>query len=161
MKRILLSFVALLSATLVFAQPAITISGNVTDNAGTPLAQVEVIVVDSTPSQIQFAIAFTDAQGFYSVQMQTTAGPNVIAGVTDCNGNTVVQQVQFNGMLGGTANFAIACAGPPTGGGGTGGGGRGWNNGTETAQNGTANTGGGGGAGGSGGSGIIILRYLT
>ena len=125
MKRILLSFVALLSSTIVFAQPAITISGNVTDNAGTPLAQVEVIVVDSTPSQIQFAIAFTDAQGFYSVQMQTTAGPNVIAGVTDCNGNTVVQQVQFNGMLGGTANFTIACAGPPTGGGGTGGGGTG------------------------------------
>jgi|SRR6056300_463322 hypothetical protein len=45
--------------------------------------------------------------------------------------------------------------------GGQGGGGRGWNNGDEIEQNGTANTGGGGGAGGSGGSGIVILRYLT
>jgi hypothetical protein len=45
--------------------------------------------------------------------------------------------------------------------GGTGGGGRGWNNGTETEQNGLTNTGGGGGAGGAGGSGIVIVRYLT
>lgn len=118
MKKILFSFVALLTATLLFSQPAINISGTVTDNSGAPLNLVDVIVVDSSSIGVQFAVTQTDAQGIYNVPLQAVPSSNIIAGVVDCNGNSILQPVQFNAMnSNGTANFIIPCAAAPGGGG--------------------------------------------
>ena len=86
MKRIILSFVALMLVTTSWAQGFLyTVSGSVTDSNGAPIANEPVVIVDSLSQPPIFAIAVTDAQGNYSANLQ---GPLqlVVVAVNDCNG---------------------------------------------------------------------------